>query len=119
MPVKHFDTESFATSKPVLDVVVYALPNGSCPAFDFIDALKDPLRKKRFAKIVNIALYGMEVAKSQSRYLHDGVSELKNPRDTRILWAGHGKGRIVILSAKKSRQTPKSRLLKSPRQSRD
>lgn len=50
------------------------------------------------ANITQIATEGIETAKRLSRYLHDKISELKNPSKVRIYWTGDGKGRIILLN---------------------
>ncbi|MCH7970365.1 MAG: type II toxin-antitoxin system RelE/ParE family toxin [Chloroflexi bacterium] len=108
MPIRQFDAESFTPSKAILEIVMYVRSNGSCPAIDSIEKFEDPIRRKVLSRLVNFAMHGLNVARSQSRVVRTGMYELKHPPEIRVLWAGYGKNRIVVLSANKKPSNTKA-----------
>ena len=102
----------------------YKLPNGEVPVEAFLDSLETKMRVKALNSMILLAEYGNSLRPPYSKYLEDGIFELriKFASDiTRIFYFFYVNDKIVLTNGfvKKTQKTPKSELDKAKKYKAD
>ena len=102
----------------------YKLPNGEVPVEAFLDSLETKMRVKALNSMSLLAEYGNSLRPPYSKYLEDGIFELriKFASDiTRIFYFFYVNDKIVLTNGfvKKTQKTPKSELDKAKKYKTD
>jgi phage-related protein len=92
-------------------VIFYEAANGSYPAYEFIESLPDKLGTKVYRDISILQEYGNAIREPYSKYLDDGIFELRTHKGTdtsRILYFFYIDNLIVLTNGfvKKTNKTP-------------
>lgn len=93
------------------EVEYYVKLDGSCPVMEFIDGLTYKMQAKVMKEIELLALNGNELREPHSKYLRDGIFELRITAEgniTRVLYF-FVRGKHVVLTngfVKKTQTTP-------------
>ena len=94
-------------------IVFYETLSGDKPAKVFLNELSDKQRAKTIRDLKILELYGNRLREPQSKYLEDGVYELRTKQGSNISWILYFffVGRRIVLTngfVKKSMKMPKS-----------
>ena len=96
-------------------VVFYQKDNGIAPAEDFINSLDEKMKAKAYRLLVMVSENGTELREPYSKYLEDGIFELrvKFGNDiSRILYFFYIGKYIIVTNGfiKKTQKTPKQEI---------
>lgn len=99
----------------IFDVEFYRQANGACPVREFLDSLDNKLRAKLLRTIELLEQNGNELREPYSKYLGDGVFELRVKQGSdiaRTLYFFVIEHKIVLTNGflKKTQKTPKSEI---------
>lgn len=97
-------------------VEFYETPDGSCPVRDFLDLLDEKMRAKTLWTLKLLAQYGNELREPYSKFLEDGIFELRVKQGTnivRVLYFFIVDQKIIVTNGflKKTMRTPKQEIL--------
>ena len=103
---------------PKFEVVFYEKTNGEQPAKDFLLTLSTKLRAKMVSTIAVLSENGTELREPYSKYLTDGLFELRakvGTDTTRVLYFFFTGKRIVLTNdfIKKTQKTPSNEIEKA------
>ena len=107
------------------DVNFYAMPDGSKPMETFLDGLTDiKLKAKVLHDIELLEMFGNQLRQPQSKYLADGIFELRTKQSTNITRCFYffQHGRQIIMThgiIKKQDRTPPGELSRAIRYKQD
>lgn len=98
------------------EVVLYTKADGTTPVLDFLRALPEKMRAKALREINTLADYGNEVREPYTKYITDGIFELRikfGSDISRVLYFYYEEKRIILTNGfiKKSRKTPVREIL--------
>ena len=104
--------------------VFYDLPDGSCPAADFIDDLDIKMQAKVIRTIALLEANGAGLREPYSKHLEDGIFELRAKVGTNISRVMYFffDGRIAVLThgfIKKTQKTPPEEISRAKRYRRE
>lgn len=96
-------------------VIYYKQENGKCPVYDFIENQDFKMKSKIFLTINLLEEYGTRIDKRYSKYLEDGIFELRisyGSNITRILYFFIKGDRVVLTNGfvKKTMLTPRKEI---------
>lgn len=99
-------------------IMYYSTPDGDVPMLDFLKNLDIKLRAKVLRDMALLKEYGNAVREPQSKYLAEGIFELRSKQSTNIARSLYffEPNRTVVFTngfVKKSTETPRSELDKA------
>ncbi|WEV69600.1 type II toxin-antitoxin system RelE/ParE family toxin [Bifidobacterium sp. ESL0775] len=100
------------------EVEFYALPDGTEPMSEFLNSLPKKVRVKASRSIALLRQYGNRLREPESKYLDDGIFELRSKQSTNTVRSFYFfiEGRKIIMThgiVKKQNKTPPAELLKA------
>lgn len=106
------------------EVIFYEKRNGEVPVEDFLLSLDVKMKAKLSGIIGILQEYGNQVREPYSKYLQDGIYEIRGKVGSdisRVLYFFYHNGRIVLTNGfiKKSQKTPKEEIEKAKRYRKD
>lgn len=101
-----------------MEIVFYEKENGEIPVKDFLDNLDIKMRKKALGQIVILESYGRTLREPYSKYIKDGIFELRikfSSDITRIFYFFYVEDRAILTNGfiKKTQKTPTSEIEKA------
>lgn len=117
-----YDNHRFGVA--MFEVDWYVGPNGKAPVKDFLDGLGKKARAKVLGRIELLERYGPQLGMPYSRYLDDGIFELRVSQDgeaLRVLYFFVVGEKVVLTSGftKKSQKTPRREIERAKRMRAD
>ena len=96
----------------------YTAPNGKQPAKEFVDGLDSKMKAKLLGSVEYLRRYGPQLRMPYSRYLRDGIFELRAEQGgniTRVLYFFFDGGRAILTNGftKKTQATPAQEITKA------
>lgn len=100
------------------EVIFFTLPDGSCPAKEFLDSLNPKMQAKAYSLLEILAESGIDLREPYSKSLGGGIFELRvkvSTDITRVLYFFYIGRRIIVTNGfvKKTQKTPKSEMEKA------
>lgn len=91
--------------------IFFKKKDGSCPVEDFLMSIDEKMRIKLAKEILLLEHYGNEVREPYSKYLRDGIYELRAQQGnniSRVLYFFYVGGKIILTHGfiKKTQKTP-------------
>ncbi len=101
-----------------MEIVFYEKENGEIPVKDFLDSLDIKMRKKALGQIVILESYGRTLREPYSKYIKDGIFELRiqfSSDISRIFYFFYVGDKIVLTNGfiKKTQKTPPKEIEKA------
>lgn len=72
------------TQQTEFEVIFFKKDNNNIPIKDFLDNLDDKMRAKAVGMIIRLEKYGNTLTEPYSKYLDDGIFELRIKQSTNI-----------------------------------
>lgn len=99
----------------MFEIDFYTDSRGRCPVRAFLDSLDVKMRAKTLGRIELLEREGSELRMPFSRYLEDGIFELRIPQGsniTRVLYFLFAGGKIILANGfvKKTQRTPRKEI---------
>ena len=97
------------------EVQMYEKDNGECPVEEFMLSVDDRMRAKLSGLVKVLAEKGNELREPYSKYLEDGIFELRGKVGSdisRVLYFFYYKGKIILTNGfvKKTKKTPRKQI---------
>ena len=102
----------------MFEVEFYKLENGERPVISFLNTLDKKMRTKAAMSLQLLEQYGNQLREPQSKYIEDGIFELRikfSSDITRIFYFFFRDNKIILTNGfiKKTQKTPRSELNKA------
>jgi len=102
----------------------YKRENGEKPVKEFLDGLDTKLRAKAVRDIEILCRYGKDLREPYSKYMQDGIYELRTKQSTnitRILYFFYVNNKIILTNGfiKKTQKTPPSEIERAIKYKKD
>ncbi|MFI3255653.1 MAG: type II toxin-antitoxin system RelE/ParE family toxin [Eubacteriales bacterium] len=97
------------------EIIPYDKPDGTLPAFEFLNELPKKLKAKTHREIFLLAEFGTEVRGEATKHLEDGIFEIRSKQSSdiaRVLYFFMIGKKIVLTNGfiKKQQRTPRSEI---------
>lgn len=99
-------------------VIFYEKENGEIPVKNFLDSLDKKMRKKALGQISTLELYGRTLREPYSKYIKDGIFELRikfSSDISRIFYFFYVGDKAILTNGfiKKTQKTPQNEIEKA------